>query len=559
MEDDDPDISLSVSPAERILAFQKTDPEFRLVHYVHCAVSALSSCNPAFLSERILPLLKSLSESLNFNVLDCLLSALPHFGENLFDYFPDIAEAVLVNAVFPILGRMAEKVTPQLIVAVSESIAALVTILDPEDIVGTALPMLSRFVVSQRPETRSVTAEIIAALVDFLDVDAYAGQIVQIVDALASDEHPSVRCMVPPLIADYVRRFENSHSKVQLSEQFSLLVLDGSLQVRITAAESLLKLAEGLDAQSKVVTVMPALRLFLEDSREEVRDAALKDLGALMAQFGSSADAGLVTKYCSLLAAGDSDMAYSAAFSFPAVALALGKARWNEIKPAFDITVASQNHLVRRTLAFGLVSFAPLMEELELRRMLLDYLNDISEVAVGVLTNLYQIIRYIENKAEVLECLVGLLQKNPSWRIRLRVSEQLRYCSEDFDHAVLRDSAKLLLRDQVATVRNDAILSFVCLMTKEDISFVEKLVESRYFVDRIVAAAMVGYFPDEVLPQAVPLLIALCADAVPNVRVSAARSLRSLGDRVPSYREEIAVTQERLKRDPDADVREFIG
>jgi serine/threonine-protein phosphatase 4 regulatory subunit 1 len=303
---------------------------------------------------------------------------------------------------------------------------------------------------------------------------------------------------------------------------------------------------------------MPTLRRFLEDSQEPVRNVALKNLGALMAQFGSAIDPALVAKYCSLLAAGDPEMVFAAAFSFPAVALALGRARWPEIKPAFDVAVGSQNYQVRRSLAFGLVSFGPMMDQADLRTVLLDFLNDISEVAVGALTNLYQIVRYIVNKSEVLECLMGLLKKNAKWRMRLRISEQLRYCSEEFDREVLREAAKQLLHDEVAAVRNDAILSFVCFVEPDQVVYVATMAKSAYFVDREVVAAMIGYFPDEVLLQSVPILIALCADPVPNVRVSAARSLKSLGERVPDLQAEIDAACERLKCDPDVDVRKFV-
>jgi serine/threonine-protein phosphatase 4 regulatory subunit 1 len=510
------------------------------------------------LDQRILPLLNYLSKSQNFQVLDALLSGLPHFGENLFDYFPDIAESVLVNTIFPLLDEVATNVTEDLITAVSECIAALITILDPEDVPTTAFPMLEKFLHSSKAEARTVTAEILTLLVDFLNPEVYAHSITRLFERLGSDLDSIVRNLVPPLISDYSRQFENPRDKVQLSAMFSLLVLDHSTPVRVACAESLLKLAEGLDARSRIVTVMPALRQFLEDSQECVRRIAHKNLGALMAQFGPAVDPALIAKYCSLLAAGDTEMAFAAAFSFPAVALALGKPRWPEIKPAFEVAVGSQNFQVRRSLAFGLVSFGPMMEQAELRAILLDFMNDISEVAVGALTNLYQIVQYIEDKFEVLSCLVGLLRKNANWRMRLRISEQLRYCSEEFDHSLLRESAKLLLHDKVAAVRNDAILSFVCLMVPDELPYVATMAASAYFVDREVVAAMIGYFPDNVLPQAVPLLIELCADKVPNVRLSAARSLRSLGDRVPDLRTEIAAACERLRCDPDMDVREFV-
>jgi serine/threonine-protein phosphatase 4 regulatory subunit 1 len=188
--------------------------------------------------------------------------------------------------------------------------------------------------------------------------------------------------------------------------------------------------------------------LLLGDSRATVREVVMKGLGPMIAQFGAQVQPPLVAKYCTLLSATESSIAFSAAFAFPAVALTLGRARWPEVKRAFEVAVSAKDYQIRRSLAFGLASFGPILDAETLCGVAKDFLRDVSEVAVGIITNLYQLVQYIERKEELLFCLIEPRTKYPKWRMRLRVSEQLRYCSDVFDRAALMASAKELLRDE---------------------------------------------------------------------------------------------------------------
>jgi HEAT repeat protein len=111
-----------------------------------------------------------------------------------------------------------------------------------------------------------------------------------------------------------------------------------------------------------------------------------------------------------------------------------------------------------------------------------------------------------------------------------------------------------LIRDDVAAVRNDALLSFACVMDASELPFVDGLSRSSYWRDRLTVAQMIGYFVDALLSDALPILVRLCRDAVPNVRVSAGRSMKSAFQAFPQS-EAIAVALENLKTDSDCDVR----
>jgi serine/threonine-protein phosphatase 4 regulatory subunit 1 len=539
-------------PKDRLVAYESLDDEFLLIDCVQCLVSALSDCDAAFLQAKIIPLLRKLGESQLDTVCGALLSALPHFAERLFDFFPDSAESVLTHVILPLLDDIAFRGADTLFDPIIDCASSLITLLDEGAVLGTAFPMLRRFAQSASIQLRTLTGEVLSVLTDFLDPVVYARSVTELLNALTSDVNSSVRKLVPSLISDYIGRFER---KAFLCARFSILVRDSSARVRQAAAESLLKLSEALDFQNRVVTVFPAVVLLLGDSRATVREVVMKNLGPLIAQFGATVQSPLVTKYCTLLSSIDFSIAFSAAFAFPAVALALGKARWPEVKRAFEVAIGAQDYQIRRTLAFGLASFGPILDPETLCGVAKDFLNDVSEVAVGIITNLYQLVQYVGRKEELLFCLLEPRRKYPKWRMRLRVSEQLRYCSDDFDRAALMASATELLRDDVAFVRNDAMLSFVCLMRDDDLGVLAQLMASSNWVDRLVVAAMVGYFDDYFVPAGVAMLEALSNDRVASVRVCVAKSVAALSGQAADSADALALIRQKLQGDTDPDVR----
>jgi HEAT repeat protein len=146
------------------------------------------------------------------------------------------------------------------------------------------------------------------------------------------------------------------------------------------------------------------------------------------------------------------------------------------------------------------------------------------------------------------------LEKYQEWRIRLKVSEQLRRCSEYFDKEFLMKSAKSLVMDRIAIVRKDAAQSFADLMDEEDISVIKEMSESRTHWLRATAAWICGRAREEMLESCLPVVARLCKDRVPNVRIAAANALDRMV-RLGNIADEFVDVLKLVKGDVDVDVR----
>ena len=96
----------------------------------------------------------------------------------------------------------------------------------------------------------------------------------------------------------------------------------------------------------------------------------------------------------------DNDTAYYCAYNFPAVLLTLGKDAWHgRLKPLHTVLVGDMRWKVRRCLAYSLHECANILgselTEKDLMPVLFHLLQDIADVAEGVLTNLPAILRVL--------------------------------------------------------------------------------------------------------------------------------------------------------------------
>ena len=216
---------------------------------------------------------------------------------------------------------------------------------------------------------------------------------------------------------------------------YTIFSRDSNTLVRKACAESLVTLCDTLDYSNRLVTILPITELLLTDQSELVRNVMLRNLGPLISSLGSKlSNSLLVQKYCTTLVSKDISISYPAAFAFPAVTIALGYERFNELKTSFNTALNSKEFKVRRTLSFGLLSFAHILSKSELFEVVMNFLNDISSVAIGVMNNLNVIATMLDknDRIQLINSLKNPSEKYDQWRMRLKVSEQLRYCSELF-------------------------------------------------------------------------------------------------------------------------------
>ena len=532
-------------PTQRLVANISSRVPNVVCDCVQCVVESVCICDLQFLNDHVLPAIETISRHPNIHVISYLMAGLPDFGENLFEYFPDHAESILLKRVFPVVHRVISMVDDNLIDSVSECFAALATLLDAADFVTVELPKLVEFSKSRNKRIRRVACAVLSFLVDFFEPAVWYAQLLEMLGRLTSDSDASVRALVPGLVAGYLGRVTDVKDKAQVCAWMPLFCRDFESDVRQAAAEALLDCATALDASQRFVNVLPCLEVLVNDSSEEIRRVIALNLGKLITLIGDGCDEALVAKYGACLASSDSEVAFAAAFSLPGVAGVLGADRWKELRLGFVTACESMEQKIRRSLAFGLFLYAKFVDPEDLLAAALQFLNDVPEVAAGVIENLREVLDRVNDKGSLQFCL-----ENPKsldkWRMRLNVSKQLRACADVFDRVKLMEAAKQLVKDDVCAVRQDAVISFAALATDEDLDFVKELSRSQYFVERMTAATLIGLLDTT---KFVDVLSALGSDHVINVRLAVARVVRNLDLGA------LTELKEALANDPDPDVR----
>jgi HEAT repeat protein len=175
---------------------------------------------------------------------------------------------------------------------------------------------------------------------------------------LGTDPAVDVRCQITALVAIYSKYLkQNPAAQAFLQAEFDLLSKDTSAVVRRSAAEAIVALCDATEHSAVDYTIKPRAMDLLEDASPEVRSVMTRNLGPLIASFGPDCCKELVTKYVASLNSRDITLVFAAAYSFPAVALTLTKARWPDLERGFKNAADSPEYRVRRTLAFGLVCY----------------------------------------------------------------------------------------------------------------------------------------------------------------------------------------------------------
>jgi len=556
-EDDEKVVNYSLSPKIRLQKYINSKSVYHKFHCTKCILECLPVCKFEFVQDTIMDSIEVLLKSNELSVIDSMLSTIPELAENLYEYFPEDATSLIIDDLLPILHDVCFDAKADLCVSIAESYSSVLTLLEQEDFKDNELQILQKMSLSDKKETRYIVSHVLSCLVLYFESSIWFSQLLGILTTLSSDENSSLRALVPSLIASYSKRLFTPKDQALLSGRFPLFCRDPVASVRKSAADSIVSLSESLDDNTRLIIIRPAAQTLMSDPSEEVNISIQKNLGPLVATFGPKADISMVIKYCQTMVSSNATTAYYSAYSFPAVALALGKERWNEIKPSFEMACSSRQVNIRRTLSYGIVCYGQVMDQLDLESAVSSFLNDTPSVAVGVISGMHQIVGFLNNKDILQNGLQDPQQKFQDWRIRLRVSEQLRYCSEFFDRRVLMRSAKELIQDDCATVRKDALMSFAHLMDTNDTSYLKYLTESDNHFIRICAALVFSYAGFDIISRSIELLKKLSRDPVPNVRIAAASSIIMISGSTDSP---VAVNDllVELKKDKDPDVRKVI-
>jgi HEAT repeat protein len=314
-------------------------------------------------------------------------------------------------------------------------------------------------------------------------------------------------------------------------------------------------ISEKMNLSDRMIYIRPTLLLLLEDCQEDVRNIAIKSLGIFVSHLGKRCSPDLINKYVCFITSSDTEIARAVAAAFTSVAVALGKANWPVIQRVFQAGLSSPDFEVRRSLAFGLGSFGSMIDSETLTICALDLANDVSDVAVGVLANLKVLLPTLDDPTPFLALFKSPRQTYPKWRTRLEVSRQLRICSQYFPREALLPAARDLLLDEVPRVREDAIQSYVELMSLDDLDVVTQFAQDKHWVKRFMAASLFGKLKPEAVKKLLDVFERLVKDRVPNVRVAAARSYENVAAGISEEVERLEELKKILLEDRDEDVR----
>ena len=550
----DEEIDYNIPPRERLTKYMAS---LCLSHQMHCTelvIELVSDSGRDYLDNTLIPDISALLENDDEEVADSMLMMLPDFADAVSERFPEEMEDILISKILPMVHKLSENASDQY----AESYAALILKLSNQSFVKIEVPFLLELSKNDNECVRITLASIILFLVEHIDPSTWYNGLIDIITTFTSDSSVDVRMKTPPLIALYAKELKMPREKAQLSGKFTLMVRDPSPEVRAGAAESLVTLCMSLDPSSKIITIIPTAKLLLNDQSEEVRNCMCKNLGPLISSLGRLADRSLISQFCTSMISTDVNVSFANAYSYPAVALALGKERIGELHTAFDTAAASREYRIRRTLSYGLFSYSHLLEKDEVTEIALNFLKDIPSVAIGVIENLDKFIEIAPNKKdEFLACIKDPINKFPEWRVRFKVSEQCRKCSKFFKKEDLFQIAKKLACDSISIVRKDAAKTISMLIGKDKnsdfINFITKLSKSENYFEREEAALIISYIESKWVGDFCKILEKLANDPVVNVRILAAKATISLKQKV-LLSISLARLIKKFKNDPDIDV-----
>jgi hypothetical protein len=396
---------------------------------------------------------------------------------------------------------------------ISDALSMIIEGLDPSDFSTSVYPFLVTLASTPTGVCRAIAAQIIVYISDFApDVTTPLSSLVV---ELANDSSVLVRTHLPSLLSVC-----SSILPPTFFESAMLKLADDPLsRVRVRVLDAIVEFSQKFDSATRLSAVEPILLKLIADPSSHIRSLLVTRLGPILGTLGPSVNPALITQYTQFLSSGDPEISYRSAFSFPAVALALGSARFeSELADVFERCIDSGDVKVRRTLAFGLVTFSDIMTADRLYNSLSSLLKDLSEVAIGVVSSLGALLPLVQDRETLSFALANPTGRFSDWRMRLRVSEQLRECNRFFARDELLESAVELMEDEVAAVRDDAALSFARLLKLGDGDIVRPVAESECHWTRLCAAKALQWCEMDVLKECRDVVVKLTEDPVIAVR-----------------------------------------
>ena len=485
--------------------------------------------------------------------------------------------------------------------AAEDAVASVAGLLEGHDARELLLTQIANLATCEEEEIRVSGAKILGSLAAVLGPEVSASRLAPLLVTFAGDEQFQIREATTRAVAAVGAAARNEDAESTFETAFRALARDDVWSVRRAVAETLTSMSACLSSGAFEALVADLFEPLANDVSYQVRVAMLENLGPLISALGGErASASLVDHFVSAARAesGQSSgtsggsLQLACAFNLPGVALAIGRARWHEIREAHATLADSVQWRVRRTVACSLHEVAKILggdaADADLSPIFEETLKDTDEVRFGAVSNLAAFVREIppEKRKRHLRSIAGIAESQNArcdavgnWRLRCALALQLDALSEivsqrDNEEIVL-PLALRLLRDPAHAVRAKAVgcLGAVLRNTArgpaatwrdgvcgKTVSDLKRMATNPGWMDRQAYVQMCGAFsaqvdPRVVIEELVPLLVMSADDAVPNVRRELAATIATLQANpsfaaLPDLRDAVA----RLRDDHDGDV-----
>lgn len=540
----------SIAPFPRLQEYLKSNEQFKLQHCTECVIDCVSDVDFNQVNSILIPAIQFLLQNDDEEVSESMLVMIPDFVDSLYEVFPDNAVSVLTTVILPLVHNSIENESDQF----AESYASLAVKLPTDYFLANEVPYLQELVQSEDAFIRMTVASILLFLVEHIDPSLYYDSLLSILTTLSTDDDEDIRAKIPALIALFTKQLKSPRQKALLSGKIVLFTHDSCSDVRTATAECLTTLCLALDPSSRLVTVIPVVRLLLNDQCEQTRNTMRSNLGPIISQLGKFADRSLVSQFCNSLFSPDVNICFPSAYSFPAVALSIGPERFDELRSGLESAASSREYKVRRTLSFGLIEFASILKKEFLLELLTTFLKDIPTVAIGIFTNYDIYLKLIEDRKDEFLTYLQNPQRYSEWRLRLTISQQCRKLTQFFQREDLLEIVKPLTNDKVYTVRKDAAITFSLFMDEQDVEFIKTLSDSSQFYEREEAANIIEYSSHNWIQEFVKILQKLSDDHVANVRIAAAKATKKLIKKF-GFNSDLNNLIKKFEADSDIDVK----
>ena len=428
-----------------------------------------ASCFPRTISS-----LKSTSNDYFLGLVESMLEDDSEVAEELLDKLPLAVEhwiltpgayQSLTTWLFPLLGRLLCDSNETLAKKAADSYGKLILTLKPDDMGSVALTQLLLIAHDDDREQSKIHAirllnESAPVLGRGLSEQFLASEVI----ALADHDSELVRKTVAGSMLGVFRTVKPPVVQSKLIPVLERLSKDSRIAVRRVVVEVLPELAQGITNPESIITVYQQL---LKDKNKAIKQLTALKAGALAVAFAgrSRLPETVIMAYMEQATGGQNEEnALICAQYLPAMVVAMGAGRWNEISKAFHALATSTHKPVRRMVAASLHEIAKVVGKTITDKDLVPIYaamtgkSEMEEVKYVALTHFAEFLMRVsgEKRTGFSELISWMSMPRPNWRFRELLSTQLHLLSLLFDIYTVRfelwPSSLRLLTDPAAAV-----------------------------------------------------------------------------------------------------------